>query len=281
MPLAAAVCVLALAPSARADEGIASTVFQFQGDVWVHLNPGPGPAFTSTTPAPRDFRVVNDPFRKILAQHAGKDVRVTLSVKGTDASVTKLRALWSPPPYKPTEVWVTGGDGKTFTIDPNPYGSRPAFADELSIDGVPFPKPPADELPLPVSAQPKPVDAPKPPEKPLVAAPAAPTKGLVCGLGDAIVAKPTTGSVKLPIRQGQSIALIAGHHGLTARELLDLKGPDGKTNEERLKALRPNLERNRGRVYLVYDGEEIYVPGDAKSSAPKAPAPETSPKAPG
>ncbi len=412
--------VLAFTAPAFAQDGLAATVSVKNGEVWVVPAANqPGTTIGPSHPTNASWRVTNEPFKTILAQADGKPVNLTLAADGTDATVTKLKASWAPPPFKPVDTWITGGDGSTLSIDPNPYSGRSAYADELSVGGVRLAKPAAPDLPLPpkpttttpvtpprklipikhpraipkdlgngqdfeatgsVGPAPFPglaadllffklsgfetkngggaglspdalppflnmdkeLDGPLVPQlkalkgesvdvtgkiehwvpskPPVVTAkvvltilsiqkldaegkpvgdpikaetaaksPAAQTEGLAGKLGGrgtlrASQSEPAKGPVKATeltrIDDGQSIAGIAQHYGLTAKDLLAAVGPDGLTNEQRLEKQAPGLKRDRGYVYIVRPGETIYTPpskGTDKTppDVPTESAPET------
>jgi hypothetical protein len=153
--------LLAFTAPAFAEDGLA-TVSVKNGEVWVT----PGQNLLGISAYPKaSYRVTNEPFKTILAQVDGKPVILTLSANGTDAQVTKVAANWAPPPYNPVNTWITGGDGATLSIDPNPYAGRAAYAEELTVGGVRLAKPAAPDLPLP----PKPTTTTQPtsPQKPI------------------------------------------------------------------------------------------------------------------
>lgn len=58
------------------------------------------------------------------------------------------------------------------------------------------------------------------------------------------------------IQHGDNLSLIARRYGLTWRELYQLTDPQGQRNSERLRSGDPDL---------IYPGEVIWVPGDAKT----------------
>src|SRR5277367_5915904 len=155
----AALGVLLLAAPAFA-QGLASTVKVQNGEVW--LTPAAqqsGPLFRAASPETPSWRVTNEPFKSILTQLDGKTVNVTLAADGKDASVTKLQATWAPPPFNSVTTWITGGDASKLTVDPNPYNSRVAYANELTIAGATLAGPATprsdDALPLPAATPPK------------------------------------------------------------------------------------------------------------------------------
>ncbi len=62
---------------------------------------------------------------------------------------------------------------------------------------------------------------------------------------------------------------LAKAYNMTWQQLYAFKGPDGKTNEQRLAEDRPGkqriLQHGDKTIALIYPGEKIYLPGPASA----------------